>query len=173
MRSATSFAVLFLATLGVAQSPLRLIKGPLADVDPQVLGDFDGDGDSDMDVLTPWPRVVVNVTRQLAHRDFVRIGGTTTLDMYGTPGAPWFLYASPATGELATPYGAVLIDPASAQFIAAGTFAASTAVGAGTAALSFAIPSTPALVGLSLHWQGADLSVGRLTNRLTSTIRDF
>lgn len=48
MRSATTFAVLFLATLGVAQSPLRLIEGPLSDVDPQVIGDFDGDGDSDI-----------------------------------------------------------------------------------------------------------------------------
>jgi hypothetical protein len=80
----------------------------------------DLDRDGDLDVLTPDPRVVVNVSRQIDHRDAVRLGGTTVLDVYGAPGGAWFLYAAPATGFIPTPYGAVLIDPASALFVASG-----------------------------------------------------
>jgi hypothetical protein len=133
-----------------------------------IVADLDRDGD--LDVLTPDPRVVVNVSRQLDHRDVVRLGGTTILDVYGAPGGAWFLYAAPATGFVPTPYGPVLIDPASALFVASGTHPAAPAPSAGTTALSFVVPAVPALAGLSLHWQGADLVANRLTNRLTSTV---
>lgn len=134
--------------------------------------DVDGDGDRDLLTDGPWWRL--NATRQLRSTVPVRIGYPASLDVFGSPGSTALLFASPNVADFFVAPGLrVLIDPVSAQFVAAvplGSVGSSTA---GFASPQFAVPNAPALVGLALHWQAVELTQGRLTNRLTTTFLSF
>jgi hypothetical protein len=139
---------------------------------PPVL--FDVDLDGDLDFYGAGPRLATNVTRQLAHSREVRIGYPTQIDVYGSPGSVALLFAAPNPANfLAAPGLRVLIDPATAQFVAPIPLGAAASPTPGFASLPIAVPNVPALVGLSLHWQAVETTQGGLTNRLTSTVLSF
>jgi hypothetical protein len=134
----------------------------------------DVDRDGDLDFYGSGPRLATNVTRQLAHANEVRIGYPTQIDVYGSPGSVALLFAAPNPATfVAAPGLTVLIDPATAQFVAPIALGAAGSANPGFSSLPLFVPNAPALVGLSLHWQAVETTQGRLTNRLTSTIRSF
>jgi hypothetical protein len=134
----------------------------------------DVDHDGDLDIVAPGPVVLVNTTRQIAHGSVPRPGRPASIDLYGTPGAPWFLWASNGTTSFPfPPWGTVLIDPASAQLGALGQFPGSTSPLAGTATLSVLVPNNPALLGWTTYWQAIDAGQMRFTNRITVTVMSF
>ena len=111
-----------------------------------ILADVDRDGDPD--AINGGPVVLMNTTRQIAHGSIARPGRPASIDLYGTAGGAWFLWASNGTNTLPfPPWGTVLIDPASAQLGAMGQFAGSTAPLPGTATFGVTVPNNPALVG--------------------------
>jgi len=134
----------------------------------------DLDRDGDPDIIAPGPVVLMNTTRQIAHGSVPRPGRPASIDLYGTPGGAWFLFASNGTNSFPfPPFGTVLIDPASAQLGAMGPFAGPTAPLPGTASLSVLVPNNPALIGWTTYWQAADAAQLRLTNRITITVMGY
>lgn len=86
------------------------------------------------------------------------IGNILTFSFNGTPGAGWELYVSTGNGPEPLPgIGMVSLDLANAAF-----FAAAVMPGSGTDALNLPIPFEPALIGLTLYWQGAATMAGAL-----------
>jgi hypothetical protein len=134
----------------------------------------DVDRDGDPDLVAPGPLVLVNVTRQLALGSIPRPGRPASIDLFGTPGASWLLYASTGPAQFAyPPYGNVLIDPASAQLGAIGTFAPSTAANPGAATLQVICPNLPGLVGWTSYWEAIDGGSLRFTNRVVVTVQGW
>jgi hypothetical protein len=134
--------------------------------------DFDRDGDPDL--LSIAPNFLVNTTRQLRHAGPVRIGYPADVDVFGSPGSTALLFAAPNVADyVAAPGLRVLIDPATAQFVATVPLGVAGSATPGFASLPVSVPNAPALVGLSLHWQAIETTQGRLTNRLTSTVLSF
>jgi hypothetical protein len=151
----------------------RFAAAPMAWERPQSkAADLDRDGD--LDVVAPGHIVVSNTMRHLATQGQPRLGRPERIDLYGAPNGAWFLYASAVSGTLSVPgYGTLLIDPVSAQFIAAGAFAPAPAPFGAPVGLNFLIPSTPALGGLTLYWQAVDVATLRFTNLLTTTLAAY
>ena len=110
-----------------------------------------------------------NTTRQIALGSIPRPGRPASVDLYGAPTGIWSLWVSSGTTSFSLPpWGTVLIDPASAQQAAFGTFAGPAAPLPGTAALAVTVPPIPALVGWTTYWQSIDLASTRFTNRIAA-----
>lgn len=103
-----------------------------------------------------------------------RPGRPASIDLYGTSGGAWVLFASNGTTSFPfPPLGTVLIDPASAQLFAMGTFAPQGAILPGTASVGATVPNNPALVGWTTWWQAVEAAQVRLTNRIPITVMSF
>jgi hypothetical protein len=134
----------------------------------------DADRDGDLDILAPGPLVFSNTTRQIARGSIPRPGQPASIDLYGTPGSAWFLWASNGTASIPLPpWGTVLIDPASAQLVAMGSFSPATTTLPGTATVGATVPNNPALVGWTTYWQSIDAAQMRVTNRLSVTVQSY
>ncbi len=134
---------------------------------------LDLDLDDDQDVIGGDGRIHLNTGVQLALGARARPGRPASLELYGTPGGLYFLFASTATADiLLSPSGRALIDPSLAQLIRTGTFAAQGLGNAGMDTFELIVPSIPSLVGQSLHWQLIESS-GRLSNRATTTVAGY
>ena len=131
-------------------------EAPFADVDT----------DGDLDVLGGglW----FNLTRQVAWRTPAKIGRTFMLDLHGPPRGSWTLYGAPRTGHVPTPFGILLLEPASMFLAGAGSFDAR-----GGYAFAVDVPLDAGLIGQSLHGQALTGTPPRLTNRDTTPITGF
>ena len=65
----------------------------------------------------------------------------------------------------------MLIDPASAQLGAMGSFSPPTLPG--TATFGVTVPNNPALAGWTTFWQAIDAAQMRFTNRITVTVMGY
>jgi hypothetical protein len=160
------------AVFGPPQAYLPVPPITSSEIPRSALVDLDRDGD--LDIVAPGPVVLVNTLRQIARGSIPRPGRPVSIDLYGSPGGAWLLGASSAPASLALPpFGTVLIDPATAQLVATGTFAgpASPVAGAGTFGLT--MPNNPALVGTTVYCQAVDLTQTRLTNRIAVTVMGY
>jgi hypothetical protein len=134
-----------------------------------VWGDVDGDGDAD--AVSNSGLVQNNRTRDLAAYYPLRPGRPALFGVFGAPGAAYLLAVDAGLGApLATPFGPLWLDPATAFVVAAGTLPAN-----GPALVSATLPANPALVGLSAALQAAvDGPLGpRLTDVRALTVRGF
>ena len=121
------------------------------------IGDVDQDGDLD---LFDGSQVFTNLTRSLAWRAHPRIGHPLVLELTGARSSPFLLIAtSAARPPRSTPFGLLQLDLASTVFRRAGRLD-----GTGRAALSFALPRDPALVGEVAYWQALIGAPPRLSN---------
>ncbi|MEM7205389.1 MAG: hypothetical protein AAF628_34355 [Planctomycetota bacterium] len=77
-----------------------------------------------------------------------QIGATTTLRTAGSPGTA-ALFLAAGTASIPTPYGTLLLDPGTLV-----TFAVGAAGATNTYSVPIPVPALPALVGLTLHFQG-------------------
>lgn len=85
-----------------------------------------------------------------------KIGQSARLEVVGTPGESVSVFGAPSSGFFPLPLaGAVLIDPATAEFLGGGTIP-----GAGLLQIDSPIPNEPALVGLVYHAQAIVFSAG-------------
>ncbi|MCI0633515.1 MAG: FG-GAP-like repeat-containing protein, partial [Actinobacteria bacterium] len=130
------------------------------------LGDVDGEGDLDAFVgnsvspIGQQNRLYTNLTRQLAWRGIPRIGKPLALDLRGPPSGTWLLAASLASANLPLPpFGTLRLDPTTLFLVASGALDSQ-----GRASLSFLVPSSPALVGVSVYWQAGVAPPALLTN---------
>ncbi|MGH7151247.1 MAG: FG-GAP-like repeat-containing protein, partial [Planctomycetota bacterium] len=171
--------------LGIAGEATRLFlnggSGAFADasglfpahafeVEDVATGDLDGDGDVDA-VVADLRHVLVhsNLARQVARTGVPRIGKPLALDLWGPPLGAWGLGVAAAPGFIPSPpYGIFRLDPLSFVFLASGSLDAQ-----GRAAVSFDVPPAPALVGLSVYWQGIAGPPLRLTNLEVTTLTDL
>ena len=134
----------------------------------------DADRDGDLDILAPGPLVLSNTRRQIARGSIARPGRPASIDLYGTPGGGWFLWAANGPTSLPfLPWGIVQIDLASALLGGMGTFTGPMAPLPGTATLSAIVPNNPALIGWTTYWQSVDAAQMRLTNRLAITVLNY
>jgi hypothetical protein len=132
---------------------------------------IDLDRDGDPDILAPGPIVLSNVRRQIAHGSWPRPGRPVSIDLYGTTGGAYLLFASNGTASFPLPpHGQVLIDPASAVLGAAGAFGTSAGTHPGAASFGGLLPNDAALVGWTSYWQALDVATGKVTNRITLTV---
>jgi FG-GAP-like repeat len=147
-----------------------------------VVADVDRDGDADLVTIgqpylgywIPGPLVVSNLTRQLARGAVPRPGRPASLDLHGTAGSAWQLWASTGTAAIPlSPFGTVLIDPALAVLFASGSFAPATSPVPGTATLSATVPNSPALIGWTTYWQTVDLTAPSISNRRAVTVLGY
>jgi len=124
------------------------------------VADFDRDGDPDL--IDRAGRLRTNVTAHAAPGRTPAIGRTASIELCGSASAPFELYASLtafAQNPLAiSGWGNLWLDPATAVSAGAGTLDAT-----GRAELSFGVPNTPALAGVTLWWQAALPATPRLT----------
>ena len=144
-------------------------------LDLQYLATVDLDRDGDLDVVSstasPIPvggpdrtfAVLFNTARQLSLDAPARPGHTAHLGLRGVPGGAWFLFASTGLASIALPpYGTVLIDPAPAIQIGAGSLDA-----AGRADAAIPLPASfSSYLGVEFDAQGfVDTVAGpRITN---------
>jgi hypothetical protein len=164
----------FLNTGGVFGPPAAAVPRPAVVGQypfPPTASDVDFDGDVDV----VWNgRTFTNLTRHLGHVGPPRIGRPNGVRVFGTPGAPWFLFASAIPAFQPTPpYGIVLLDLSTALAVASGTSPASSPSGPIPSILNFAVPNLPAAVGAQLHWQFFDGGSARVSRRLTTTLVAF
>ncbi|MEM7202575.1 MAG: hypothetical protein AAF628_20070 [Planctomycetota bacterium] len=87
-------------------------------------------------------------------------GGTARVEVLGEPG-PAALLAAATSGRVPTPYGTLLLDPATLLVVTAGTAAAERRF-----SVPLPIPAEPALAGLTVPLQGVALGIAA-TLRLT------
>jgi hypothetical protein len=136
------------------------------------LGDLDGDGD--LDALTgnsafgpgEPDRVYTNLTRQLSWRPIPRIGKPLVLELRGPGNGTWILALSLGGANLPfPPFGVLRLDPATLLVVAAGGLDSQ-----GKGIVVFPVPSSPALVRLSVFWQGVVSLPVKLTNLEISTL---
>ncbi len=126
------------------------------------LGDVDGDKDLDAVVgsVIQQNRLYTNLTRQVAWRGIPRVGKPLVLDLRGPPNGAWLLAASLASASIPLPpFGMLRLDPATLFVVAGGALDSQ-----GSASLSFLVPSSPTLVGVSVYWQAAVAPPALLTN---------
>lgn len=110
--------------------------------------DLDRDGDLDA-VTTAHDRVLTNVARQIARRGPARVGRPLDIDVYGSSGAPWMLFAAASRMELeVAPLGVLRAGPLGLHVCGSGACDA-----AGLATASFRAPRDPSLVGRTIYWQ--------------------
>ena len=160
------------AVFGPPQAYVPVAPITSAEIPRSALVDLDRDGD--LDIVAPGPVVLVNTLRQIAQGSIPRPGRPVSVDLYGSPGGGWLLWASGAPASLPLPpWGTVLIDPAAAQLVATGTFAGPASPVAGAATFGMTTPNNPALVGTSVYCQSVDLAQTRLTNRITITVMGY
>src|SRR4029078_1327654 len=96
----------------------------------------------------------MNTTRQIAHGSIARPGRPASIDLYGTPGGGWVLWASNGSASFPVPaWGTVLIASGSAQLGAMGTFPAAGSPLSGAATFGVMVPNNPSLVGWTSWWQ--------------------
>ena len=130
------------------------------------VADFDVDGD--LDIAQPWGFLACT-TRQLFARDWPRPGRPLRMEIRGAPAAPWQLFASFVTlHQPVSPFGTLRIDPAHMFLVGSGTLS-----NAGDAMISFNIPATPGLDGISVYWQSTVGSPIRLTGTQRTLIQDL
>ena len=128
------------------------------------LADLDRDGD--VDLIGVGPRILTNVTRQIAKGSILRPGRVASLELYGPSSGSWALFASTGTGVLQVPpIGTVLLDLAALQPFGSGTLSP-----AGTATLSTLLPPAPALVGFTTYLQALVASPSHVTNLEIMTV---
>lgn len=128
------------------------------------VADVDGDGDTDVaEAVGRGVIVVANLHRHLAWREFPRVGYPLILDLWGSPGGAWNLWAS--AGLLAgAPFGGWHLAPPAVR-AATGAFDAQ-----GRATATWPVPEDPSLVGLTVYWQAELLEPGpAITNVETTT----
>jgi hypothetical protein len=131
--------------------------------------DLDRDGDPDL--VSAGPLVFSNVKRQIAHGCWPRPGRPVSIDLYGTPGGAYLLFASNGTASFPfPPHGQVLIDPASAVLGAGGVLGGATGSSPGGGSFGGLLPNDPALAGWTSFWQALDVASGKVTNRITLTV---
>jgi hypothetical protein len=134
---------------------------------PPRVTDLDRDGD--LDLVTPGPFVASNTTRHVARGRDACIGRLASLDLFGSPGGPYWLFYALAPANLSNPlFGPVLIEPSTAQLAISGFFGAS-----GATTIVANVPANPALVGLQLFWQGLDGGTAHVTNRHVLTVGSY
>ena len=130
------------------------------------LADLNGDGLADLISLIPTTGPTVSHLRIDLNAGMI--------DLYGTPGGAWLLgTANGTTSSSLPPFGTLLIDPASAQIMAMGTFAGPSAPLPGTASLGAIVPNNLGLIGWTTYWQAIDAAQMRLTNRIQITVLGF
>ena len=93
---------------------------------PGVPFDVDGDGDVDL-VRSEGPRLYTNLGRQLAARGPVRPGYEVSFDVYGPPSGAFLVAASAVelVPAVATPFGALSLDPFTGVVLVTGSLDAS------------------------------------------------
>lgn len=143
--------------------PLPLNEGG----SPLAWGDFDRDGDDDV-WLPGETQVLWSLRRQLSFATWPRAGKPLEMDLSGSPGAPWSLFASTGTGSTPTPAGIFLLDPTEGLAIASGVLDAN-----GDASLTLQVPEREVFVGLRVYWQALVGSPLRFTNLETTTLSPF
>lgn len=127
------------------------------------LADVDGDGD--VDGFTG-ERLYVNRSRQLAWRALPRIGKPLILELSGPAMQPWILGVSPiVTSILLVPFGTLRLDPAALLIVGTGALDAN-----GRGSTSLFVPVVPALIGLTVYWQGLVGAQPLLTNLEITTV---
>jgi hypothetical protein len=110
--------------------------------------DLDRDGDLDV-VTAAHDRVLTNVTRQIARRETAPLGRLLQIDLYGSSGAPWTLFAAASRTEIPLPpLGALRAGPLALHICGSGL-----CDGAGLATASFVAPRDPSLAGRTISWQ--------------------
>jgi hypothetical protein len=151
-------------TINVPPSAIEIFETTVVDLDR----------DGDPDLVLPGPVVLTNTTRHVAIGSVPRVGRPASIDLYGSPGGAWFLFGSNGTTSFPfPPWGVVLIDPASAQLLASGTYPAVASPLAGKASFGGTLPNNPALIGWTTYWQSIDASQMRFTNRVTVTVMGY
>ncbi len=127
--------------------------------------DYDVDGDVDL-LLSGYPTLLTNVTRNLAAREVPRVGKPLTMQVFGAPSSFYVLGVSPtAIAFPAPPFGTAGID-LSAAFLAGGFTDAS-----GRDERTVPIAANPNLVGVTLFWQA--LVGSSFTNVEATTFTDL
>jgi hypothetical protein len=132
----------------------------------------DIDNDDDMDFVLAaeqQTRTVFNLSRQLAWRAIPRVGKSLTMDLYGPTNGQYLLAASRLTTSIPMPpYGILRIFPSTIIYQSNGNLDNN-----GRSSVSFNVPSTPALVGVSLYWQAVVGPMARLSNLEITTFTDL
>jgi hypothetical protein len=150
---------------GVFQT-VQTVPRVVSQNDSFLVGDLDRDGDPD--VFDGGPRLWQNSTRQLVARGFPTPGGRVVMELQGPSSSPWWLFASLGRADFDySPFGRVLIDPASLAPAGAGVLDP-----AGQASLAVQVPVVVRLIGTTIYWQGVAGSPARITNALGTTIID-
>ncbi|HKB15562.1 MAG TPA: FG-GAP-like repeat-containing protein, partial [Planctomycetota bacterium] len=134
------------------------------------LGDVDGDGDLDAFAGNGGQnRLYTNLSRQVAWRGIPRIGKPLGLDLFGPGSGLWILGTSFAPANIPLPpFGTLRLDPVT-LFIVGGAALDPQ----GHASLSLLVPSSPALVGLSVYWQAVVGPPFLLTNLEITTVTNL
>ncbi|MCB9881381.1 MAG: VCBS repeat-containing protein, partial [Planctomycetes bacterium] len=127
-----------------------------------VTGDVDGDGDLDVLVGNDGHRhrSYRNLTHQLAWRTLPRLGKRSTLELSGSPSAPWTLAFALNTANVALgSFGTLRLDPLTLTVLTRGTSSAT-----GRASLSFLVPMDPVLLAVPVPFQAVTGLPPRFTN---------
>jgi hypothetical protein len=138
---------------------------------PAVSGDWklaDFDGDEDLDLYNPNGAIVWNARRHLSQGAPPALGRVASLELRGPANGLWDLVfaTAPASPPFkVAPWGLVRVDPATAFIAVTGVTDAS-----GAAAVPFAIPALPALLGMTFYWQAGFREDVRLSGLEKTTI---
>lgn len=131
------------------------------------VADLDGDGDDDVwmpgDTQVWW-----SLRRQLRWVTWPRLGKPLVMEVSGSPGGFWIVWASPATASIPLGLGTLLLEPSQAFGLGSGVLD-----GSGSVALSFVVPADPSLVDDPLHWQALVGTPPRFTNRESTSFDPF